>query len=213
MRNILPEKEYKILKKLNTPAKVQDFLNKLPFNFEPHGDTSYSPMMVLKKGTCHCAEGAVLAALALRVHGHEPLLLDLTSNKNDFDHVVALFKKDGRWGAISKTNHAVLRYREPVYASVRELVMSYFHEYFLNNNGKKTLRSFSGPVNLKRFDKRGWMTTLEETDYIPEYLAEVKHFSILTRKQIAGLRCAEPIEIEAGKIVEWNSKKANYTQG
>lgn len=199
----LPGKEYKILKKLNTPAKVQDFLNQLSFNFEPDGDTSYSPMMVLQKGTCHCAEGAVLAALALRVHGHEPLLLDLTSILDDFDHVVTLFKKDGCWGAISKTNHAVLRYREPVYRTVRELVMSYFHEYFLNSNGKKTLRSFAGPINLKRFDKCDWMTTVESIEYIPEYLADVKHSQILTRKQIAGLRRAEPIEIEAGKIVEW----------
>ena len=198
----LPEKEYKILKTLNTPAKVQDFLNKMPFNFEPGGDTSMSPLMVLQKGTCHCAEGAVLAALALRVHGYEPLLLDLTANKIDFDHVVALFKKNGKWGAVSKTNHAVLRYREPIYNTVCELAMSYFHEYF-DNSGRKNLRSFSGPVNLKRFDKCGWMTTLEETSYIPEYLAEVKHFPILTRKQIAGLRRAESIEIEAGKIVEW----------
>jgi len=200
----LPEKEYKILTKLNTPAKVQDFLNKMPFNFEPDGETSYSPMMVLQKGTCHCAEGAALAALALRVHGHEPLLLDLTSNKDDFDHVVALFKKDGCWGAVSKTNHAVLRYREPVYRTARELVMSYFHEYFLNSNGKKTLRSFAGPINLKRFDKCGWMTTMEDISYIPEYLADVKHVSILNKKQIVGLRQAEPIEIKAGKIVEWD---------
>jgi hypothetical protein len=97
----------------------------------------------------------------------------------------------------------VLRYREPVYASVRELVMSYFHEYFLNKNGKKTLRSFAGPVNLKRFDKRGWMTTLEEIDYVPEYLAKVRHTQILNRKQIVGLRRAEPIEIRAGEVVEW----------
>jgi len=195
------KKEYKILKKLNTPAKIQDFLNSLPFNFEPDGGTSYPPLMVLKKKICHCVEGAVLAALALRINGYEPLVLDLTSSQDDFDHVVALFKKNGCWGAISKTNHAVLRYREPVYQTIRELVMSYFHEYFLNSNGKKTLRSYAGPINLKRFDKQGWMTTLESIEYIPEYLADVKHVSILNKKQIAGLRRAEPIEIEAGKIV------------
>jgi len=203
MKNLLPEKEYKILKKLNTPVKIQNFLDTMKINFEPEGDTVYSPMTLLKNKTCHCVEGAILAALALRVHGQPPLLLDLTANKNDFDHVVALFKKDGKWGAISKTNHAVLRYREPIYNSVRELAMSYFHEYF-NDNGKKNLRSFSAPVNLKRFDKRGWMTTEEEVDYIPEYLAEVKHFSILTRKQIRNLRKADPLEIEAGKIIEWH---------
>lgn len=199
----LPEKEYKILKKLDTPVKIQDFLDTIKINFEPDGDTVLSPLSVLEKGICHCVEGAILAALALRVHGQPPLLLDLTANKSDFDHVVALFKKDGKWGAISKTNHAVLRYREPIYNSIRELAMSYFHEYF-DDRGKKNLRSFSLPVNLKRFDKRGWMTTKNEVDYIPEYLAEVKHFPILTKKQIRNLRPADSIEVRAGKLVEWS---------
>ena len=204
MKNIfsLPEKEFKILEKLNTPVKIQTFLDKLKINFEPDGDTVLSPMTVLQKGTCHCIEAAVLAALALRIHGYEPLLVDLTASANDFDHVITVFKKDGCWGAISKTNHAVLRYREPIYKSVRELVMSFFHEYF-DDSGRKNLRSFSLPVNLKRFDKKGWMTTLEEVYYIPEYLVEVKHYPILTRKQIRNLRRADPIEIEAGKLVEW----------
>jgi hypothetical protein len=198
----LGKKELKILKQLDTPNKIQDFLNRMPMNFEKDGETNLSPMSVLEKKICHCAEGAVLAALALRVHGYPPLVLDLTANKNDFDHVVAVYQKDGKWGAISKTNHAVLRYREPIYNSIRELAMSYFHEYF-NDQGQKSLRSFSPAVNLQRFDKLGWMTTKEEIDYIPEYLADVKHFPILNRKQIRNLRKAEPIEIEAGKIVEW----------
>lgn len=200
----LGKKELKILKKLNTPVKIQNFLDKMKINFEEDGDSFYSPMTVLEKNVCHCMEGAALAALALRVNGLPPLVIDLTSSKDDFDHVVAVFKKDGKWGAISKTNHAVLRYREPIYNSIRELAMSYFHEYF-DDQGKKNLRSYSAPVNLKRFDKRGWMTTKEPTDYIPEYLAEVKHFPILNRKQIRNLRKADKIEIEAGKIVEWKS--------
>jgi hypothetical protein len=203
MLKIIPEKEYRILKKLNTPAKIQDFLDRMPINFEEEGDTFLSPMMVLEKNICHCTEGAVLAALALRVSGSPPLVLDLTASRNDFDHVVAVFQKYGKWGAISKTNHAVLRYREPVYSSVRELVLSYFHEYFRNEDGQKTLRSFSQPVNLKRFDSRGWMTTREEIDYIPEYLVEVKHYPILDRRQIRNLRRADRIEIQAGEIVEW----------
>lgn len=198
----LGKKELKILKKLDTPNKIQNFLNRMPMNFEKDEETNLSPMSVLKKNICHCAEGAVLAALALRVHGYPPLVLDLTANKNDFDHVVAVYQKDGKWGAISKTNHAVLRYREPIYNSIRELAMSYFHEYF-DDRGRKSLRSFSPAVNLQRFDKIGWMTTKEEVDYIPEYLAEVRHFPMLNRKQIRNLRKAEPIEIEAGKIVEW----------
>jgi len=198
----LKKDKLKILKKLNTPAKIQDFLNRMPMNFEKNGETNLSPMSVLEKKICHCAEGAALAALALRVHGYPPLVLDLTANKNDFDHVVAVYQKDGKWGAISKTNHAVLHYREPIYNSIRELAMSYFHEYF-DDLGRKSLRSFSPAVNLQRFDKLGWMTTREEIDYIPEYLADVKHFPMLNRKQIRNLRRAEPIEIEAGKIVEW----------
>jgi len=201
----LPKKELRILKKLDSPKKIQDFLNKLKMNFEEHGDTNFSPMTVLKKRKCHCMEGAALAALAMRVHGHEPLLLDLTANKHDFDHVVALFRKNGKWGAISKTNHAALRYREPVYNSPRELAMSYFHEY-LDKYGRKNLRSYSLPVNLKRFDRLGWMTTQEDIDYIPEYLEKVRHFPILNRKQIRQLRKADKIEIAAGKIEEWKKQ-------
>ena len=196
----------KILKRLNTPKKIQNFLDKMPINFEEDGDTFLSPLAVLEKNTCHCVEGAVLAALALRVNGWPPLLLDLEATDNDLDHVVAIFKQYGKWGAISKTNHAVLRFREPVYNSIRELAVSYFHEYF-DDTGRKNLRNYSAPVNLVRFDKRGWMTSKEDIDYIPEYLTEIKHFPILNRKQIANLRRADKIEIEAGKILEWKNKK------
>lgn len=208
MKNILPEKELNILKRLDSPEKIQDFLNRMKMNFEEQGDTNFSPMTVIKKRKCHCMEGAALAALAMRVNGQEPLVLDLKASRHDFDHVVALFKKDGKWGAISKTNHAVLRYREPVYQSIRELAMSYFHEY-IDKKGRKSLRSYSGPVNLKRFDKFGWMTTREEIDYIPEYLDEVKHFQILNRKQAKNLRRSDKIEIKSGNIVEWKKGKKN----
>lgn len=201
----ISRRELKILKKLNTPKKIQDFLNKIPINFERSGETNLSPMQVLKKNKCHCAEGAILGALILRLNGHPPLLLDLTANGYDYDHVVALFKKDGRWGALSKTNHAVLRYREPIYKSIRELAMSYFHEYF-DENGSKNLRSYSLPVNLKRFDKLGWMTTDKDLDYIIDYLYKVKHFPILTQKQTCNLRRADKIEIKIGTITEWKNK-------
>lgn len=202
----LPEKEYKILKRLNTPKKIQDFLDRMPINFEKDGDTYYSPMTVLEKRTCHCCEGAVLATLTLRINGYEPLLMDLEANKKDFDHVVALFRQYGKWGAISKTNHAVLRYREPIYKSIRELAMSYFHEYF-DDKGRKNLRRYSPPVNLKRFDKKGWITTKNKIDYIPDYLSKVRHFNILNKKQIMNLRRADKVEIEAGKIIEWKKGK------
>jgi hypothetical protein len=198
----LDKKTLKLLKSLNTPAKIQDFLNEIPINFEPDGDSFLSPMSVLEKRVCHCTEGAILAALALRVNGQEPLVVDLMASRNDFDHVITVFRKDGKWGAISKTNHAALRYREPVYDSIRELAMSYFHEY-LDKEGRKNLRSYSAPVNLKRFDKRSWMTSGEDIYYIPEYLVEVKHFPLVNPKQIRNLRRADAIEIEAGEITEW----------
>jgi len=136
------------------------------------------------------------------VNGYPPLLVDLKATADDFDHVIAVFQKDKKWGAISKTNHGVLRYREPIYNSIRELAMSYFHEY-VDDKGKKNLRSYSIPLNLKRFDKQSWMTTKEEVDYIAEYLDKIKHFSILDRRQIRNLRLADKVEIATGKIVEW----------
>lgn len=198
----LNKKELKILRSLNTPKKIQDFLNKIQINFEEKGDTCLSPRMVLKNWKAHCIEGAMLAALALRINGEKPLVVDLTASDRDFDHVICVFKKNGKWGAIGKTNHAVLRYREPIYKDIRELVMSFFHEYF-DDNGRKNLRSFSAPVDLSRFDKIGWMTREDDVWEIPDYLAEVKHFPILTRSQISGLRKADEIEIEAGRLTEW----------
>ena len=204
----LNEKEIKIFRALKTPKKIQDFLNKIPINFEEGGDTCYSPRMVLKNWKAHCMEGAMLAAAALRINGIDPLVVDLTATRKDFDHVICVFKKNGKWGSIGKTNHAVLRYREPIYRNIRELVMSFFHEYF-DDSGKKNLRSYSSPVNLKRFDKINWVTSEKDVWEIPDYLAKIKHFPILTRSQIAGLRKADKIEIEAGKLLEWekNFKK------
>jgi hypothetical protein len=205
----LTKKEEKILKELNTPKKIQDFINKIPINFDYRKDTCLSPRQVLKKNKCHCIEGALLAALALRLQGKKPLVVDLTATKDDFDHVIAVFKQNGRWGAITKTNHGVLRYREPIYNSIRELVMSFFHEYF-DNKGRKTLRSYSMPINLEKFDKRGWMTSEDDVWYIPDYLVKVKHYKILTRKQIRNLRKADKIEIKIGKVTEWKyGKKKN----
>lgn len=202
----LTEKEEKLLRSLNTPKKVQDFLNKLKINFEPDGDTCMSPRMVLRTGKAHCIEGAMLAALALRLQGRKPWVIDLTATKDDFDHVMAVFKERGKWGAITKTNHAVLRYREPLYQDIHELVMSCFHEYF-DDEGRKTLRSFSLPVDLSKFDKKGWMTAEEDVWEINDYLAEVKHYQILDRKQIRNLRKADKLEIEAGKLVEWKKPR------
>lgn len=203
------KEELRILNRLKNPRKIQDFLNELRINFEENGDTCMSPRMVLRTNKAHCMEGALLAAVALRMHGHKPLVVDMTSTRKDFDHVIAVFRKNGHWGAISKTNHAVLRYREPVYKTIRELVMSFFHEYF-NDNGIKTLRSYAGPVDLSRFDKKAWMTAEEDVWYIPEYLADIRHKKILSIKQVLGLRKADEIEIKAGKLVEFKPVRKVY---
>jgi hypothetical protein len=197
----LGKTEWKILARLSTPGRIQDYLNRLHFNFK---DGEYiSPERVIREKKADCFEGALLAAAALWIQGHEPLLLDLkVSDKSDYDHVVALFKKDGYWGAISKTNHIVLRYREPVYKSPRELVMSYFHEYFLSS-GKKTLRSYSKPFDLSKLGT-DWIT--KDPSWIAERLDKSPHIKILTDKQVRGLRKAEKIEIRAGRITEWTRK-------
>src|SRR3989338_9681391 len=163
--------EHALFARLNSARKVQDWLNALPFN---HGNTCNSPGVAIRDGHAHCFEGALLAAAALWAHGQKPLILDLRSTAKDFDHVVALFKQHGHWGAISKTNHAVLRYREPVYQTVRELAMSYFHEYF-DKKGRKTLREYSRPFDLSHFDKFQWRTTEKNLFAIPDYLDEIKH--------------------------------------
>lgn len=143
----------------------------------------------------------MVAALALHLHGHPPLLLDLESSSCDLDHVVAPFRLHGRWGAISKTNHAVLRYREPVYATIRELVLSYFHEYF-DASGRKTLRRYSRPYDLRRC-KTDWATSEEDVWEVPGALCDLPHLPILTRPQIAGLRRADLIERKAGDLTEY----------
>lgn len=195
------KQELALIKKLNTPAKIQDFLNQIPFNFEPDGETLKSPLFTLRDNRAHCFEGALLGAYILSRQGFKPLVLHLQATKEDFDHVVAPFKQDGFWGAISKTNHAVLRYREPVYRDIRELAMSYFHEYFLDT-GKKTMRRYSEPMNLNDFES-DWPTHRSDLWGIDQELDKVKHYDVLSKSQIKKLRLADDIEIQAGKIKEF----------
>ncbi len=192
--------ELSIFRRLSTPRKIQDFLDSLPMNFED--DTCYSPRTVLQKKTAHCMEGGMLAAAALRLIGQRPLVMDLKAIERDQDHVVTLFRDGTNWGAISKTNHGVLRYREPVYRSVRELAMSYFHEYYLDD-GRKTLRSYSVPIDLSRFDRLQWMTSEEDLWDIPQAVDDARHFPILTPLQIKNLRKADVIERTMAAMTEW----------
>ena len=203
------EKEIKFLKKLNTPAKIQTFINKIPVNFELDGkDTCISPINVLRKNKCHCIEGALLGAFLLWLNNlGKPLVLDLRGTKGDYDHVIAIFqdKKSKKFGAISKTNHAVLRYREPIYRDIRELVLSYFHEYS-DSKGNKTLREYSMPIDLRVFGK-DWVTSSEDLWHIHDYLDRVKHFKILIKEQGKNLRKQDPIEISLDKIIEYKKPK------
>lgn len=197
------DEELKIFRRLNTPRKIQDFLEKIPINFEKDGkDTCVSPRCVLRKKRAHCIEGALFAAAALWLNGEKPLLLDLQAVDHDFDHVVVLFRRRGLWGAISKTNHAVLRYREPVFHTPRELALSFFHEYFLDD-GMKTLRSYSRPFDIIKFAKPGWAVSEKNLWYIADALDESPHSPILSKVAIAELRPADPIEIKAGKLIQY----------
>ncbi|MES2953098.1 MAG: hypothetical protein V4674_00875 [Patescibacteria group bacterium] len=201
--NAFTPSELKLLKRLNTPAKVQDFLNSIPTNHEKDGvDRVKSPLRVLREKNAHCIEGAIFGAYILSLHGHKPLLLHLeTAKGTDQDHVVAPFKRDGLWGALSKTNHAVLRYREPVYKSIRELAMSYFHEYF-TDEGLKTLRRYSKPLDLSIFED-DWPYAEDDLWGIDEELDKIDHYDIAPKSMVKNYRKADAVEREAGKITEW----------
>ncbi|HEV2842401.1 MAG TPA: hypothetical protein VGW39_13845 [Chthoniobacterales bacterium] len=166
--------ELRALRALKTPAGIQRYLDEIPYHL---AGTAWSPRVVLREKTAHCLEGATFAAAALRVIGYSPLLLDLEADQ-DTDHVLAVFKSRGHWGAIAKSNFAGCRYREPVYRTLRELALSYFNVYF-NLRGERTLRRYSRPVNLAQFDHRHWMTSEKNIWFIAEHLCDVPHTPLL----------------------------------
>jgi hypothetical protein len=192
-------RELAVLSRLATPVKIQRFLDsEISYNKEKDGDTCRSPRQVLQNRSAHCMEGALFAAAALRVHGFPPLIVDLEAVRDD-DHILAVFRLNGCWGAIAKSNYAGLRYREPVYRSLRELVMSYFEHYY-NAAGEKTLRRYSRPVNLTRFDCIDWMTTNQDLWEIPEYLYTISHQILLTREMERGLARMDDRLFAAGRL-------------
>jgi hypothetical protein len=164
-------------RRLDTPVKIQRFLDEIPYNTEAEGETFRSPRRVLADRTANCIEGAVLAAAALRVQGAPPLIMDLTA-VHDEDHVIAVFRRHGLWGAIATSKFTGLRYREPVYRTRRELAMSYFEQYF-NLAGERTLRGYGRPVNLARFDAMRWMTSAEDLWPIAQHLERIPHVSLV----------------------------------
>lgn len=190
-------RELRSLRGLGTPAGVQRALDAMPYHL---ARTAWSPRRVLRGRTAHCLEGAIFAAAALRVLGFPPFLLDLEAVQ-DTDHVVAVFRLRGRWGAIAKSNFSGLRYREPVYRTLRELVMSYFEGY-INLRGERTLRAYSRPVNLARFDRShpGWMTTEEALWFVPERLVEASHARLLTPAMERALSRVDRRSLQAGLV-------------
>lgn len=191
--------ERALLRRLSRPCRIQDYLdNHIGYNKEMEGETCRSPRRVLEDRLAHCIEGALFAAAALRVNGHPPLLVDLEAVRDD-DHVLAVFRERGCWGAIAKSNYSGLRFREPVYRSLRELVMSYFEHYY-NLEAEKTLRSYSRPVNLARFDRISWMTAREDLWAIGEHLTRVPHINLLTAPMIRNLSNVDARLEKAGML-------------
>lgn len=180
------KKEINLLQKFQKPYHIQIYLNSIKYN--PESITS-SPKVVLERGSANCFEGALFAAAALRMLGYKPLIVDMIA-ENDDDHVIAVFKQNEHYGAIAKSNTTLLRFREPVYGTVRELVMSYFDFYF-NTDGEKSLRTYSNPVDLSKFDKYYWMTTDKSLEFIGDYLYEIKHHKILNSKTKRSLSIAD----------------------
>ncbi|TSC85912.1 MAG: hypothetical protein G01um10148_820 [Parcubacteria group bacterium Gr01-1014_8] len=205
VRDVLSTSERRIFSRLSSPRKLQDFLESIPINFEQKGETNHSPENVLKTGEAHCFEAAVFAAAVLAYHGRKPLLMDFATAYDDEDHTVALFRESGLWGAISKTNHAVLRYRDAVYRTPRELALSYFHEYYMWD-GRKSLRAFSKPFDVSRYAPEKWITTETSLDWLMDRISKSPYYAMAPEKALKKLRPASPIELRALKLTEWKKK-------
>jgi len=198
----LTRAEFAILERLDTPHRIQAYLNAVPINHEIGGETVLSVREVLRQRRAHCIEGAFVACAALWVHGEPPLLMHLDCHISDFPHVIAVFRRGDGWGAISKTNGAPLRYRDPIYRTLRELALSYFHEYS-NRRGHKTLRSYSLPFDLRRIDPGEWVTNTKSCWKTHDRLVALRHFALISKRQERLLVPRDPFERKASKLVEY----------
>jgi hypothetical protein len=203
----LGAREFAILKRLSSPDKIQAFLNAIPINHEIGGETVLSVREVLRQRRAHCIEGAMVAAAALWVHGEPPLVMHLDCDESDYPHVVTLFRRHGSWGAISKTNGAPLRYRDPIYRTLRELALSYFHEYS-NRRGHKTLRSYSTSFDLRRIEIAKWVTSPKSCWETHDRLVELRHFPLISKRQERLLAKRDRFERRASKLVEYPKPSA-----
>ncbi len=190
----LSAKDLRTLGALNSPVRFQKFVDGLTYQY---ADTAGSPQRVLRERKGHCLEGALLAAAALRVHGHPPLLMDLEAVRDD-DHVIALYREGGLWGGIAKSNYAGLRFRAPVYRTLRELALSYFEHYY-NLRGERTLRSYSVAVKLGRLDRKAWMTSEEDLWCVPDLLIAARHHPLFPDKVARALPRLDRRSFEAGQ--------------
>jgi len=198
----LGAREFATLERLGSPMRIQAFVNAIPINHEIGGETVLSVREVLLQRRAHCIEGAMLAACALWVCGEPPLVMHLDCHVSDFPHVVALFRRAGYWGAISKTNGAPLRYRDPIYRTLRELALSYFHEYS-NRLGHKTLRSYSVPFDLRRVDPAEWVTAKKSCWATHDRLEALRHYPLISKRQERLLAKRDAFERKASKLVEY----------
>ena len=190
----LTPSERRLTSRLTTPFKIQAFLDEIPYS----GEERYRcPLTVLRDRKGHCFDGAIFGAAMLRPIGYPPLIVDMLPNKRDDDHLLALYKVDGHWGAVAKSNFAGLRFREPVYRALRELVMSYFEVYY-NVAREKTLRAYTAPLNLAAFDHLHWMTRDEPLDAIALRLDEIRKYSVVTKQMAAGLSPVDERSYRAG---------------
>jgi hypothetical protein len=202
LRALLTPAEHRVFARLDTPQKIQTFIEKLPPNFELKGETCMSPRRALKARTVHCAEAALLAVAAFNYHGKQAWLMDIQAIPSDQDHIVTLFMERGLWGAISKTNHAILRWRDPIYRSPRELLMSYAHEYCLNR-GKKSMLAYSKPFSLARIAPKRWVIAAEELDWLMEKLDNSPHLPLAPKYALRHRRYTTRVELKSQDVVEW----------
>lgn len=198
----LTARELAVLRRLDTPAKIQAFLNRIPINHEHDGETVLSVREVLRQRRAHCIEGAFVAAFALWLRGEPPLVMHMDCDLSDYPHVITVYRRDGCWGAISKTNGSRLRFRDPVYRSLRELALSYFHEY-TNKRGEKTLRSYTAAFDLRRIDPALWVTNPESCWEAHDRLEALRHYPLLAARQIRALARADPFERRVGKVEQY----------
>src|SRR5712691_5622712 len=197
----LTRAEFATLRRLDTPQKIQLFINAIPANHEIGGETILSVREVLRQRRAHCIEGAFVAACALWVHGDPPLVMHIDCDPSDYPHVIALFRRGAGWGAISKHNGPQLRFRDPVYRSLRELAMSYFHEYF-DRRGRKTLRSYSRAFDLRGIDPELWITSEKACTQAHDRLARLRHYVVISRRQEGMLSRRDSFERKASRVVE-----------